>query len=65
MSHESVPSACALCSALHSAAWREPRTYTDMNSWFNKGSGCRSWDGVYPRKTKFKRKRVRRIGRIK
>ena len=56
VSHESVPSPCDLCRALHSPEWSLPRTYHDMNTWFNKQSQCRSWDGVYPRKQRKTRK---------
>lgn len=56
VSHESVPSPCDLCRGLHSPQWSQPRTYRDMNTWFNKQSGCRSWDRVYPRKSKKYRK---------
>ena len=55
VSHESVPSPCDLCRALHSEEWRQPKTYLDMNEWFNRKSGCRSWDGVYPRANKKRR----------
>ena len=55
VSHESVPSPCELCRALHSEEWRISKTYDDMNKWFNRNSGCRSWDGVYPRAIKKKR----------
>ena len=57
ISHESVPSPCSLCSALHSPAWRESQTYTNLQTWFNKQSGCRSWDGQYPRLKKKQNKR--------
>ena len=42
VSHESVPSPCVLGRALHSGEWTQPKTYLDMNKWFNKESGCRS-----------------------
>lgn len=51
-SHQSVPSPCDLCQALHSTEWSKPKTYPDMATWFNSGSGCRSWDGVNPRSSK-------------
>ena len=58
-SHQSVPSPCSLCQALHSRQWTVSKTYTDIQSWFNTQSGCRSWDGVYPRQEKRKRRRRR------
>ena len=63
VSHESVPSPCNLCSALHSPAWAVSKTYQDMAGWFNQQSQCRSWDGVNPRvlnKGKKRRKLKRR-----
>ena len=63
VSHESVPSPCNLCSALHSDEWKKPKTYDDMNSWFNRGSDCRSWDGVYPRLQK--KNKIRKKSAIK
>ena len=49
ISHQSVPSPCSLCSALHSQSWRVSQTHSNLQTWFNKLSGCRSWDGQYPR----------------
>ena len=56
--------------AVHSPEWSKPKTYPDMATWFNGGSGCRfeslmiassflmerSWDGVNPRWRKRKKK---------
>ena len=56
--------------AIHSPEWSKPKTYPDMATWFNGGSGCRfeslmiashflmerSWDGVNPRWRKRKKK---------
>ena len=62
ISHESVPSPCALCSALHSPAWRESQTITGLQTWFNKLAGCRSWDGQYPRlRSKHRDNRARKV----
>ena len=63
VSHESVPSPCNLCSALHSQEWTVSKTYQDMATWFNQKSQCHSWDGVNPRvanKGKKKRKHKRK-----
>ena len=62
VSHESVPSPCDLCRALHSQEWTRPHIYQDMNTWFNKHSQCRSWDGIYPRKqNKSKKVKLKRL----
>ena len=63
VSHESVPSPCNLCAALHSAEWSATKTYQDMATWFNQQSKCHSWDGVNPRvlnKGKKRRKQKRK-----
>jgi len=63
VSHESVPSPCNLCAALHSAEWSINKTYQEMATWFNQQSKCHSWDGVNPRvlnKGKKRRKQKRK-----